>query len=46
MAHLAGRLEERGSERRLMVGQASCFDREEVEGLTIVIIKMSMPMMK
>ena len=43
--HLAGRGEERGRERRRMVGQASCFAREEVEGLTMIMIQTLMEMM-
>ena len=39
---LAGRGDERGRERRRIVGQASCFDSVEVDGLKMIMVIMIM----
>ena len=39
---LAGRGDERGRERRRIVGQASCFDSVEVDGLKMIMVVMIM----
>ena len=43
---LAGRGDERGRERRRIVGQASCFDSVEVDGLKMIMIMIMMRMIK